>query len=184
MLALAGSASVMLALPAVAAAAQVSPGSLDFGNVPVGTTSTQQVVTLTADCTTILNVPPPVCLSSLTDLVNVNPSTTGDFAVTTTCPAGLGPLSDGTSQSCPLNVTFTPASGGAQSGVLNTGTTGIGGFTPGPTVTLNGSGVAGVTSSGGSPGAPTTTTRKCKRHKKHHHSALSAKKRKCKKKRG
>ena len=181
MLALSVSASVMLALPASAGAAYTSPTAVDFGSVPVGTTSAQQVVTLTADCTTYIPSP-PLCLSSLTDLVNVNPSTTGDFAVTTTCPAGLGPLTDGTSQSCPLNVTFKPAAGGAQTGILNTGTTGIGGLTPGPTVTLNGSGVAGVTSSGGRPGA-TPTARKCKRHKKHHHSALSAKKRKCKKKR-
>src|SRR4051794_23834908 len=123
MLALSGTALAMLALPAAAGAAHTSPTNVDFGNVPVGTTSAPQTVTLTADCSNILDLGlgGTFCLSGTSDLVNVSPGTIGDFAATTSCPAGLGPLSDGTSQSCPLDVTFTPTSGGAQSGALSTG---------------------------------------------------------------
>jgi hypothetical protein len=179
MLALSGAAVAMLTVPAGAGAASTNPTSLDFGSLPAGTTSAPQTVTLTADCSNLLFIPPPLCLSSsTTDLVNVSPGTTGNFAVTTTCPASIAPLIDGTAQSCPLNVTFTPTAGGLQAGTLSTGTTGLGGLTPGPTVALTGSGVAGTTSGGG-PG----TRRRCKARKKHHRNALAAKKRKCKKRR-
>jgi cytochrome c len=181
MLALSGAVIAMLAaVPATAGAAYTAPTSVDFGSLPVGTTSAPQTVTLTSDCSNLFVVPPPICLSgSTTDLVNVSPGTTGDFAVTTTCPAGLAPLFDGTSQSCPLDVTFTPTAGGTRTGTLNTGTTGIGGLTPGPTVSLTGTGLATPTSAGGAGTTP--TAKKCKKKKKSR-SAASAKKRKCKKK--
>jgi hypothetical protein len=179
MLALSGAAIALLALPAQAGAAYTTPTGVDFGSLPVGATSAPHTVTLTTDCSNLFVVPPPICLSgSTTDLVNVSPGTTGDFAVSTTCPAGLAPLFDGTSQSCPLDVTFTPTVGGTRTGILDTGTTGIGGLTPGPTVALTGTGVATPTSVGGAG-----TTPKAKKCKRKNRSAASAKKRKCKKKR-
>jgi hypothetical protein len=107
----------------------------------------------------------------------VSPGTTGDFAFTNSCPAGLGPQANGTAQYCTLGVTFTPTAGGARTGTLSTGTTGIGGLTPGPTVALTGTGLATPASAGG---ATTPRAKKCK--KKKSRSAATAKKRKCKKK--
>ena len=70
MLALTGSAAAVLGvLPATASAAFVSPTAIDFGNVPVGTTSAPQQVLLSADCT---SVPTSPCATALLgDFVNV-----------------------------------------------------------------------------------------------------------------
>jgi hypothetical protein len=172
--------AVLAASPAVAGAASVDPGSANLGSVPVGDTSAPLTITVTADCSNLLPLLPPICISgSTTDLVTINPSTTGDFAATTTCPSGLGPQLDGTSQSCPIMVRFTPTAVGARVGTLTVGGTGLGGLTPLPVVTLNGAGLASTTSStsGADPPASPTKRRRCRRHR--HHNAFSAKKRKC-----
>jgi hypothetical protein len=181
LLALAGAVVATLAVPAGASAAYTTPTSLDFGNVPVGTTSPPQTVTLTADCSTFIPAPPLCLSSSTTDLVNVSPSTSaGAYTFSTSCPAGLAPLFDGTAQSCPIDVVFTPGAGGLQPGTLNTGTLGLGGLNPAPTVALSGTGVPGP---GTTSGPGTTRRSKCRKHKRSHRSALAAKKRKCKQKR-
>jgi len=184
MLALTGSVvAVLVVPPATAGAASVSPTELDFGSVPVGTTSPPQTITLTAECTTIIPSIPPTCASVLTDTINVSLGTTGEFAATSTCPAGLGPdLVGAASQSCPITVTFSPAGAGAQVGTLSTGTIGPGGLLAAPAATLTGTGVSPAASTS-SPG--TRTRARCRKHKKrrHHHSALAAKKKKCHRKR-
>jgi hypothetical protein len=176
----AAAVAVLAALPSSAGAAFTSPTAADFGGVPVGTTSPPQTVTLTADCSNLLPGIPPICVSgSTTDLVNVNPVTTGDFAIgNNACPAGLGPtLVDGTSQSCTISVTFNPTAAGARVGTLSVGTTGVGGLTPGPVVALSGDGLASTASS--PSGATNPRAKKCKKKKR---AAQSAKKRRCKKK--
>jgi len=181
MLALTGSAAAVLGvLPATAGAAFVSPTAIDFGNVPVGTTSAPQQVLLSADCTSIPTSP---CLTALLgDFVNVAPSTTGDFGFASGCPAGLSPSPvTGVTESCAINVTYSPSGIGAQVGTLNTGTLGPGGLFPAPVVQLSGTGVAGTSTGSSSPGKK--TRKRCRRHhKKKHHSLYGAKK-KCKKKR-
>ena len=177
MLALTGTAAAALALPATAGAAFVSPTSLDFGSVPVGTTSPSQRVVLSADCT---SVPISPCTSALLgDFVNVDPTLTGDFVDANGCPAGLSPsLVTGATESCAIDVAFKPSNLGAQVGTLDTGTMGPGGLLPAPLVQLSGTGV----SSTGSTSPGTRTRKRCRRHhKKHHRNILSVKK--CKKKR-
>ena len=171
-------AAVLGGLPATAGAAFVTPTAIDFGNVPVGTTSAPQQVLLSADCTTFVVT---ACTSALAeDFVNVAPSTTGEFGFANGCPAGLSPsLLTGATESCAINITFSPAGIGAQVGTLSTGPVGPAGLLPAPAVQLSGVGVAGA-SANPSPGKK---TRRCKRHhKKNHHNLYGAKK-KCKKKR-
>jgi hypothetical protein len=181
MLALTGSAAAVLgALPATAGAAFVSPTAIDFGNVPVGTTSALQQVLLSADCTSIPTSP---CATALVgDFVNVDPSTTGEFGFANGCPAGLSPSPvTGVTESCAINVVFSPSGIGAQVGTLNTGTLGPGWLVPAPVVQLSGTGIAGTSAGSSSPGK--MTRKRCKRHHtKKHHNLYGAKK-KCKKKR-
>jgi hypothetical protein len=180
MLALMGTATATLAaMAANAGAAYVSPTAIGFGDVPVGTTSAPQQVLLSADCTT---VPTSPCASALVgDFVNVDPSVTGDFTFASGCPAGLSPSPvTGVTESCAINVAFSPSGIGPQVGTLNTGTMGPAGLLSAPVVQLSGTGTTG-TSSGSSPGKK--TRKRCKRHhKKNHHNFFGAKK-KCKKKR-
>jgi hypothetical protein len=179
MFALTGSAAAVLAvLPATAGAAYVSPTAIDFGNVPVGTTSGPQQVLLSADCTSIPTSPCATAL--LGDFVNVAPSTSGEFGYANGCPAGLSPSpATGVTESCAINVTFSPSGIGARVGALNTGTLGPGGLLPAPMVQLSGTGVAGAAGFS-SPGKK--TRKRCRHHKKKQHSLYGAKK-KCKKKR-
>jgi hypothetical protein len=180
MLALSGTAAAMLALPSTAGAAFVSPTAIDFGSVPVGTTSAPQQVLLSADCTSI---PISPCVTALAnDFVNVAPSTTGEFSYASGCPAGLSPSPvTGVTESCAINVMFSPSGVGAQVGTLNTGTMGPGGLLAAPVVQLSGAGTAGTSTGSSSPGKK--TRKRCKRHhKKNHHNFFGAKK-KCKKKR-
>jgi len=81
------------------AIASLSPGSLDFGNQQVTTTSAPQTITLTDSGTLALQI----------SGINIS----GDFVQTNNCPASLNP-----GASCSINVTFTPAATGARSGVL------------------------------------------------------------------
>src|SRR6476469_2205478 len=171
MLALTGSAAAVLGgLPATAGAAFVSPTAVDFGNVPVGTTSAPQQVLLSADCT---SVPTSPCATALLgDFVHVAPSTTGAFGLANGCPAGLSPSPvTGVTESCAINVTYSPSGIGVQVGALNTGTLGPGGLLPAPMVQLSGTGVAGT--AGSSPGRK--TRKRCGRHhKKKEHSPYGA----------
>jgi FG-GAP-like repeat/Cep192 domain 4 len=80
--------------------ASVSPTSISFSGVEVGTTSTVQAVTLSNTSSAVLTI------SSVT--------TSGDFAQTNNCG---GSLTGGAS--CTINVTFTPTAAGSRSGTLS-----------------------------------------------------------------
>jgi hypothetical protein len=85
----------------VPSAAEVSPTSLTFALLPIGSVSAAQTVTLTNSGSTTLTI------SSIT--------TTGEFAKSaTTCGSSLGANS-----SCTISVTFNPTSDGAQTGTLS-----------------------------------------------------------------
>jgi hypothetical protein len=77
----------------------VSPTSLSFGVVAVGSVSAGQTVTVTN------NSASAVAVNGIT--------VAGDFSDATTCPASLAP---GTN--CTINVTFAPSVGGARTGTL------------------------------------------------------------------
>jgi hypothetical protein len=77
---------------------QIAPTSLTFGAQAVGTTSGQQIITLTNTGTANLTV----------TLIN----TTGDFTESNTCP-GLSPGAE-----CTITVTFTPSATGTRTGTL------------------------------------------------------------------
>jgi hypothetical protein len=110
--------------------ASVSPSSLTFGSQKQGTTSASQPVTLSNTGTAALTV--------------TSIGTTGNFGQTNNCPSSLG-----ASNSCTINVTFSPAATGALTGTL--------------TVTDNSNGVAGssqsvpLTGTGANPGTPAGT---------------------------
>ena len=82
-----------------AAAATLSPSSLNFGNQTVGTTSGAQSITLSNSGGTAF---------SLTSI-----AASGDFAQTNNCGSTLS-----AGASCTINVTFTPAVSGTRSGTL------------------------------------------------------------------
>ncbi len=195
-----GALALALLAPASAGAtALASPTTLDFGSVPVGTTSAPQTVTLTQLCSLFESTPVPLCLTTGTDIFTLAPSTTGDFAesnnAASPCGSSLQP-STTASVGCALDVTFTPTATGDRTGTLATGTT-VMPPGPGPTVALagvgttpdpgGGGGGGGDTTGTGTPsslagtgGATTAPRKKCKKKKKR--SAQSAKKKKCKKK--
>ena len=75
----------------------LSPTSLNFGNVAVGSTSAPQVVTLNANGS--------LSISSIT--------TSGPYAQTNTCGTGFTG-----SGSCTISVTFTPTATGTETGTL------------------------------------------------------------------
>jgi hypothetical protein len=174
MLALTCAAVGVIAItPAAAtAASSTNPTIVNFGSVPVGTTSAPRQITVTTPCTTFV----VTCLSFATDGLQVSLATTGDFSVATNnCPATLAPGLLDTSVSCVLSAVFRPTAAGTRSGTLSTGTEGlIPG--PGPMVSLSGTGVAPTSAAG----TQATKRKKCK--KKHKRSASSAKKRRCKRK--
>lgn len=77
----------------------MSPSSLDFGGVIVGTTSDPKTVTVTNESGSAI---------SISDV-----STTGDFARVNNCPGSLNP-----DASCTIDVTFTPTTAEALTGKL------------------------------------------------------------------
>jgi hypothetical protein len=81
------------------AIAQVSPTSLNFGKQTVGITSAPQSVTLinTGNAAMIITS------------IGINGVNGGDFAQTNNCPSSLAP-----SNSCAINVTFTPTTFGTR----------------------------------------------------------------------
>jgi len=81
----------------------LSPTSLNFGNVAVGSTSAPQVVTLTANGS--------LSVTSIT--------ASGPYAQTNTCGTGFSG-----SGSCTISVTFTPPAPGMQTGTLTVTDTG------------------------------------------------------------
>jgi hypothetical protein len=200
MLAPVGALAAALMAPASASAfATASPPSLDFGSVPVGTTSAPQSVTLSQSCTLFDMTVTPLCLTTGTDVFTLAPAASGDFAESNNpaapCGSVLQPVTT-PSVFCALNVTFTPTATGSRTGTLDTGTTLVPPG-PGPTVALAGVGTTPAPGGGGgdgtstgtttsptgtSPGTTTTAKKKCKK-KKRKRAAQSAKKRKCKKKR-
>jgi hypothetical protein len=185
MLALTGALGALIVPASASGAPLVSPPTLDFGDVPVGTTSAPQPVALDDGCTIVVPGTPDTCGSFALDPLNVNLSPTGDFAVAgSDCPATIGPTGplDTVGSGCSFSVSFTPTELGPRAGILSAGMllTAL----PGPAVFLTGNGVA-PSSAGPSPAAtPTGTTlphKKCrKKAKRHKRSAQTAKK--CKKK--
>ena len=96
----AGPAYVTLQGTGTAPAVSLTPSSLDFGSVEVGSTSAAQTVTLQNTGTA------PLAIASI--------SATGDFARTTTCSATLA-----VGASCAIDVTFAPTATGARVGTLS-----------------------------------------------------------------
>src|SRR5690349_3244854 len=88
MLAVAGIAAAALLVPSASASAEttVSPTSLDFGSLPVGTQSATQVVTLTQSCD-VGNIP---CLTGIVGQA-FSPviGATSGFVPTSACPVSL-----------------------------------------------------------------------------------------------
>ncbi len=130
---------------------QVTPTSLDFQNVTVGTQSAAQVVTVTNTQTTVLTI------DQIALQLGVDPA---DFAQTNNCPATLA-----AGASCQISVTFAPTGVGVKTAglgvyddsppqpqlvtVTGTGTGGILQVNPGNLKTMAGTGVAGYTGDGG-----------------------------------
>src|SRR5215208_803522 len=78
MLALTGAAAALIAPANAAAFAIATPPSLDFGSVPVGTTSAPQTVSLLQSCTVFDSTITPLCLTAATDLFSLSPAASGD----------------------------------------------------------------------------------------------------------
>ncbi len=108
---------------AAAPAASLSPTTLSFGNVAIGTTTTAQVLTLSNTGNAVLNI------SGIT-ISGANPS---DFAETNTCGATLAAGS-----TCTISVTFTPASASSFAASISVADNATG--SP-QTATLSGAGV-------------------------------------------
>ncbi len=86
-----------------AAQVTVSPTTLPFGNVAVGSTSLAQKVTITNNQN--------VTLTSVN--ISIGGANPGDFSKTTTCGASLAPLGN-----CSISVTFKPTASGARAATL------------------------------------------------------------------
>ena len=82
----------------------VSPTSLSFGTITVGTTSAAKAVTVTNNLSTSLSI-------SSIGFTGTNP---GDFAQTNTCGTSLASLAK-----CTISVTFTPKATGGRSATMN-----------------------------------------------------------------
>ena len=120
---------------AASTAVTVSPTTLSFGDVKVGSVSAPKTVTITNTGTSTLNIS--------------NISASGDFVQTNTCGATLNVLDVG--ESCTVSVSFQPIGSGSRSGSLIISSNASG--SP-HAVALSGTGVAvfSVTST-----SPTTT---------------------------
>jgi len=102
----------------------VSPSSLDFGTIAIGTTSAAQTVTITNQ-------------QSKSLAIN-SASTSGNYAQTNNCPASLA-----AGQTCKVNVTFQPTVSGTVPGALTLVTDASLGV---PAVGLTGTGFGTATS--------------------------------------
>ncbi len=118
-----------------ATAVSLSPSSLTFGDVAVGSSSSPQTVTITNTGSQTLNI------SGI--------STTGDFSQTNTCGALLNSL--GAGQSCSVSVTFTPTASGGRGGALSISDNAVG--SP-QTIPLTGTGDAVFSLNSSSPNVP------------------------------
>lgn len=116
--------------------ASLSPSSLTFSGVVVGSSSTPQTVTLSNTGTAALSI------SGI--------SVTGDFSQTNTCGTSLAANS-----SCSISVTFTPTTTGTRTGTLSVSDNSAGGL---QTVSLSGTGNSPPPPGGGGGGC---TTRIC-----------------------
>lgn len=99
----ANAASVNFTSAALAPIAQLSPTTLAFGSVAVGSPSTARGVTLSNTGTA------PLAITSIA-FAGTNP---GDFTQTNNCGTSLA-----VGANCTINVTFTPAVAGSRSGSL------------------------------------------------------------------
>ena len=90
----------IIRLTGIGTALAVNPDTLDFGNVPVGTVSLPQSLTIRNTWTS------PISFASIV--------TVGDYAQTNDCGTDLAP-----GAKCTVNVTFTPNVQGTDSGLLN-----------------------------------------------------------------
>jgi hypothetical protein len=93
---------VKLKMTVINPRASISPYSLNFGTVEVGHSSTQKV-TVTNTGTTALDI----------SKVGVTGADAGNFKPTNLCPSSLAP-----SDSCTIEVTFTPSTTGSRSATL------------------------------------------------------------------
>lgn len=116
------SASISLAGTGVSNSSLLIPGSTDFGNQAVNSSSFAKQVTLFNTGNKVLNI------SAI--------QTSGDFSQTNNCGASLA-----ANTACTINVTFKPTARGARTGTLSV----LGDFTQSaPTATLTGTGVAAI----------------------------------------
>ncbi len=104
--------------------AALSPSSYDFGNLPVGTTSSPEAITLTNNGNTAL------AISSVT--------ASGDFTPTNTCGSSVAAGS-----SCTISITFSPSATGSRPGSI---TITDNASPPSQTITLTGTGTAPLVS--------------------------------------
>jgi trimeric autotransporter adhesin len=116
----------------------ISPSALDFGTVPLMTTTAARTVTVSNTGNA------PMAISAL-QLAGSNP---GDFAQTTTCSLTT-PLAAGSQ--CTISVTFTPSAAGSRSATLTV----VSNATGANSVTLRGSG-ATVATTGPAAGLSTS----------------------------
>jgi hypothetical protein len=174
----------MLAVAAPAASASDSwdRASQDYGNQNVGSTSDPLQYVLIAQCdafdfpSSLCTSPPPNGVHSYGAI-----TTTGPFAIdpaTDACNARGGvlvtPAASQPVDTCTLQITFKPSSGGVVNGTLSTTTSPSGAPL---TVALKGTGILTGKGNGNGTG---TTKKKCK--KKGKKRSASAAKKKCKKK--
>jgi Abnormal spindle-like microcephaly-assoc'd, ASPM-SPD-2-Hydin/Beta-propeller repeat len=94
----------------IAAGVTVTPTSLNFGNVNVGTTSPAQVVTLTNNSAT------SVALASIAIVPGSPAASATDYAITSASTCAAGTLAAGAS--CTVSVTFDPSVASAETAML------------------------------------------------------------------
>ncbi|MEZ0108294.1 hypothetical protein ABH920_002292 [Catenulispora sp. EB89] len=133
--------------PYPASSVTTSPGSLNFGSVATGTTSSAQTVTVSNPTGSAAPV------SSI--------AAGGDFAQTNNCGSSIA-----ANGSCTVNVTFSPSASGARSGALTVNAGGVTdtvslsgtGIAPGPVLNANPASLAFTRTAVGASAAPQTVT--------------------------
>jgi hypothetical protein len=118
-----GSGTQTISLTGTGTVVQLSPTSLSFGSVKVGTKSAAKTVTLTNKGTTSLSI----------TSIKVTGTNPGDFPTTNTCGTGIG-----AGASCTISVSLKPTATGARSASVSV--TDNGGGSP-QTVKLSGTGI-------------------------------------------
>jgi probable HAF family extracellular repeat protein len=93
-----------VSLSGIGTTAKLSPNSLSFGTVAIGTTSPGKTVTLTNVGTTTLTI----------SGIAITGTNTGDFAQTHTCGSSLA-----AGASCSISITFKPTTTGTRSAALS-----------------------------------------------------------------